>query len=97
MWIVAGHEEPFTTRVTYSIRGGWAVLLVGQIMVYRMRGGDSAACNDGEGSCDMGDGCELHSRIQRPALNAGVSGRYNTPLYSSGATLSYRHPASKTL
>ena len=70
------------------------MLLGGQVMVYRMRGGDSAACNDGEGSCDMGDGCELHSRIQRPALNAGVSGRYNTPLYSSGATLSYRHPAS---
>ena len=52
------------------------MVLVEQIMACRMRGCDSA-CNGGEGSCDTGDGCELHHRIQRPALNAGVSGMWN--------------------
>ena len=70
-----------------------AVLLM--ITVYWMRSCDSAAC--GEGSCDKGDGCELHSRIQRPALDTGMSGRCNTHLYSSEATLSYRYPACKYL
>jgi len=66
-------------------------VLIDRPTVYRLRGCDSAAC--AEGSCDKGDGCELHSRIQRPALNAGVSGRCNTHLYSSEATLSYHYPA----
>jgi len=62
---------------------GWVMVLVEQIMACRMRGCDSGACNGGEGSCNTGDRCELHRWIQRPALNAGVSGMCNTPLYSS--------------
>ena len=55
-------------------------MLVEQIIVRfvidRMRTGDSSACDGGEGSCDKGDACELHSWIERPALNPGVSGRH---------------------